>query len=298
MKAGSRDSFFHRIAILTTGAFIAQIITLLTAPIMTRLYTSEQIGIYTIILTAISMFGSVVCGRYDVSIVTETDKKNIYPLIKLSLLVTVVFSVLISVGYSIFYKATEETVASLPLLILLILLLLLLVGVGNTLISYNNRVKDYKIMASVNVMRAIGKGAAMSLLGLLRTGGIGLVMSEIIGQTLGMGKQIKPLKPHIQDIRDATAQEVRKVARLHSRQPLFSMPAIFANNFSYSSINLFVNNLYGLTTLGYYSMSFRVLGMPLSLISMNVSKVFLNRPRENSTPPGSFVNHFSRQVYS
>jgi len=54
---------------LAIGSFIAQGITVLVAPIMTRLYTPEEIGVYTLTLTIITMFGPVICGKYDQAIV-------------------------------------------------------------------------------------------------------------------------------------------------------------------------------------------------------------------------------------
>ena len=42
-----QNKFLKSISILVSGSLLAQLITVLTAPIMTRLFSAESIGIYT-----------------------------------------------------------------------------------------------------------------------------------------------------------------------------------------------------------------------------------------------------------
>ena len=43
---------------------------------------------------------------------------------------------------------------------------------------------------------------------------------------------------------------------------------------SYTILNFFIYELFGSIIFGFYSISFRMLGMPLTIISQNVSKIF------------------------
>ena len=80
MKRLYKNSFFRSIATLMSGTIIAQVISFAISPLMTRLYSEEQIGEYTLLLTVVTMFGSVICGRYDMAIVGESDEKGMYGL--------------------------------------------------------------------------------------------------------------------------------------------------------------------------------------------------------------------------
>ena len=274
MKNNLKKPFLRAITTLASGSIVAQIITFATSPIMTRLYTTEEIGIYTLILTAVSMFGGVICGRYDMSIVYEEDEDNVIPIIKLSFIVCLLMSTAVSCGYGIYYWITGKDNNSYLSIIAFTFILLFATGIVNILISYNNRNREYSLMTSVFVIRTIAKNVTMVILGFLNAGTMGILFSEVIGQLFGMNGQARSLKPHLKDIYRVSTKRMTDVAKKHHSQPLYSVPAIFANNFSYSSINLFIESLFGLSFLGYYSMSFRILGMPLSLISTNVSKVF------------------------
>lgn len=292
MEKLRKNKFISSIMTLMTGSVIAQVISVLVSPLMTRLYTEEQIGEYTLILTAVSMFGTVLCARYDQSIVSEPNEHNAYALVKLSFLVTVVLSVIVGIGYTVYYEFTDSLSISLWETLFWIILLLFFTGVGHIITSYNNRFKQYKLMSATHVGRTIGKEGALVGFGLLNMGSLGLLISQLLGVSLGLGSQGRSLWKNRDKLKVAKTEDVIAVARTHIRQPLFSVPASFANSFSYSVINIFVNSLYGTAVLAHYSMSFRMLGLPLSLISVNVSKAYFQKASREYDEKGSFCKTF------
>lgn len=268
------NSFFRSILTLATGSVLAQLMTIIASPILTRLYSTEEIGLYTLIITAVSMFGGVVCGRYDMSIVSVKDRDDALALIKLSFILCAIFSLLISIGYSMYYYFLGQANISNLMVFIVIFLLLFANGITNILTSFNNRKREYNLITSVQVLKSFGRNSIMVVSGLLSLGSIGLMLSQVIGQFLGLNRQAKSLKSYLRQIINIGNTDLVRVAKSNYKQPIFSVPAIFANNFSYSSINLFIGSLFGLTTLAYYAMSFRMLGLPLNVVSINVSKVY------------------------
>lgn len=87
----------------------------------------------------------------------------------------------------------------------------------------------------------------------------------------------KPLIMHKEQIASTTKEEVYSVLRRNKKQAFFSTPAALANGMSYSLLSYFIEALFSTAVVGYYSMSFRILGMPINLISTNVSRVFLEK---------------------
>ncbi len=57
---------------------------------------------------------------------------------------------------------------------------------------------------------------------------------------------------------------------------------------SYSLINLIIGKFFGLDLLGIYAISFAVLGLPLSVISGNVSKVYFGEASKEYASSGTF----------
>lgn len=291
MNKRFKSEFIKSIITLSSGSIIAQIIAFAASPILTRLYDASDIGIYTLILTAVSIFSTIICGRYEMSIVTEPDERKLYPIIKLSIIICFTISILVSAGYWVYFALI---IKSKGYFAAFIFILLICSGVINILISYNNRKKEYKLMTSVYVLRTAIQNIGMIILGFIQASVLGLLISQTLGQIFGLNRQAKSLKPYLNEIILVNKKEVIEAAKEHHRQPLLSAPASFVNNFSYSSINLFIQNLYGLSSLGFYSISYRVLGLPLSVVSSNVAKVFFEDASREYDKNGQFYSSFRK----
>lgn len=294
MRARLTNSFFKSLLILTSGSILAQIIMIICSPIMTRLFTADQIGMYTYVLSIATLFMPVVNGRYDMSIVTEEVEENIYPLIKLSVIIGSIISIFITLGYYIYIKYFSIKYNDYSYTVGIIFLLLMTYMLNNVLSAYNNRNKEYKIMTKVYIIRTAFQNIGAVIMGVFNAGLIGLLIPYTIGQFMGINKQSKSLMPHLKKIRVIKKEELVKVLKKHYRQPLFSAPAIFANGFSYSSITLFIEALFGMAQVGYYSISVRLLGLPLGLISGNISKIFFEEASKEYNETGQYYKTFKK----
>ena len=90
-------------------------------------------------------------------------------------------------------------------------------------------------------------------------------------------------------LKSVSLTDVKLVMKENYRQPLYSSPAVFANRYSYSSIALFVEERFGANTLGYYSISYKALGLPLSVLSNNISKVFFREASREYEKKGTYL---------
>lgn len=287
-----KNNYLKNMMTLISGSMIAQIITIIVSPISTRLFTSEDLGIYTLITSTVTMFGSVLSLRYDMSIVSEKNENNVYALTLLSTIICLIFSMVISIGYTIYFLLSDPIDISVVLIFIFIFLLNVLNGLINIIMSYNNRYKQYGLMTSMYLIRTLIQNAGIVIFGLIKAGVIGLVLSQIIGYFFGLKKQSQDLLCNIDKILNVKKEDLIGVAKKHKRQMLLSAPATFANGFSYSVINFFIQYLYSSSILGYYSISYRILGLPISIISANVSKVFFERATKEYNNYGNFKKSY------
>jgi len=166
--------------------------------------------------------------------------------------------------------------------------ILLVTGVINIFTAYNNRHKEYKTISSVTVTRTLAQNVGIIIFGLFKYGAVGLLFSQIFGLLVGVKKQGKHLyqKRHI--LKEIQLKDVKKTLRKYKQLPLFSMPAQFVNTTSYSILNYFITGLFGLAMFGYYAIAYRILGLPLNVISMNVSKVFFQKASADKLNIGNY----------
>ena len=287
-KSISSSEYFKSVFRLTVGSLIAQLITILVSPISTRLYTPEQLGIYTLIITVVAMFGPVLAGKYDMAIVSAEDEDEAMNLIVGSTIFSMVFIVLITIGYRFYLQGKPEILNEVGSLAYMLVGILVVTAFINICNNYNNRHKEYKIISSVYVIRTLCQNMGLVVFGFLKLGSIGLLLSQFIGSLMGLKKQGTRLYQNRFLFEKVKLNEVKKTLIKYKKQPLYSMPAHFINSSSYSMLNFFITGLFGLSMFGYYSMSYRILGLPLSLVSMNVSKVFFQRASEEKNKTGQF----------
>lgn len=272
---------------LTSGSMLGQVIGFVGSMIMTRIYTASEIGIMTTVVSFSGIFAPVINGRFDFALVKERRDKYIFALVKLSIYIGVVLSLFISLGSFIYFTGIDGFIS--PFVSVVFVFFILVIQVfSNVFKSYNNNIGDFKTMTSVIVMRRFAEEVSMTVFGLLGWKAIGLLVSRVIGQYFGMKREIKNIKKKFINILSVQRKDMVEAYNIHKRQLYYSAPAALMNAGSYSLISLVIGKFFGLEVLGVYAISFAVLGLPLSVISGNVSKVYFSEASKEYAKKGVF----------
>ena len=67
----TQHKFFRAILTLFSGSLIGQLVSVASSLFTSRLFTDYEIGIYTLMTTAVTLFSSIACLKYEPSIVTR-----------------------------------------------------------------------------------------------------------------------------------------------------------------------------------------------------------------------------------
>lgn len=287
MLINTKSKFFRSIALLTSGSMLGQIIGFIGSMFMTRLYLEEEIGIMTTVISVSGIFAPVINGRFDFAIVKEQNKDNVFALVKFTVLFGLVMSLIISIGSLPYFYGIDGFISPL-VAVLFVFLILVIHAFSNVFRSYNNNIGDFRTMTTVIVMRRLAEEVSMIIFGLIGGKSLGLLISRVIGQYFGMRREIRNIKLHFAEIIAVDINRMKSVYHLHKRQLFLSTPASLLNAASYSLISLLIGKYYGLGVLGVYAISFAVLGLPLSVISGNVSKVYFGEASKEYAETGSF----------
>lgn len=282
-----KSLYLRSILLLTSGSMLGQVIGFVGSMIMTRIYTASEIGIMTTVVSFSGIFAPVINGRFDFALVKERGDKYIFALVKLSIYIGVVLSLFISLGSFIYFTGIDGFIS--PFVSVVFVFFILVIQVfSNVFKSYNNNIGDFKTMTSVIVMRRFAEEVSMTVFGLLGWKAIGLLISRVIGQYFGMKREIKNIKKKFINILSVQRKDMVEAYNIHKRQLYYSAPAALMNAGSYSLISLVIGKFFGLEVLGVYAISFAVLGLPLSVISGNVSKVYFSEASKEYAKKGVF----------
>lgn len=290
-----KSSYLKSIGTLMSGAMVAQIFTMVCSPILTRICSPEVIGVYSLVTGAVTMFGMVMSLRYELCIVSEPDEEKVYPLVKLSILLCVVLSIIITVGY-LFYFRTVSSGENFVVLAIITGALVFLMGIINIVTAYNNRQREYTLITKAYAVRVIAQNILNLVAAFCNMGAIGLSFSHLAGYMMGVRGQSVQLWKNKKTVIGTSSESVKQVAVENSKQALLSSPATLANGLSYSLINYFIEALFSTAIVGYYSISYRILGLPITIISGNVSKVFMEKASKEYQEKGNFKDTYKYTV--
>ena len=71
-----KSEFSRNVMTLLTGSVIAQFIPLLLTPILSRLFSPEEFGLFAFYISIITLFSAIATGRYELAILLPKDDKK------------------------------------------------------------------------------------------------------------------------------------------------------------------------------------------------------------------------------
>lgn len=270
---------------LAGGAVIAQSMTILATPIITRIYGPESFGLSALFASITGIIVVVACLRYDLSIVLPEKDEDAANLLALSLLLATAMS-----GITIFsvWLCGDKLLSLLnaPKLepyLWIVPISVFLGGVFSALNYWNSRTKRFgrlsvsKVMGSVT---ATGTQLSAGIAG-YPTGG-SLIEASLLGSmvsTLMLGWQIwKSEKNSL--ARCLSWIVIIRMAKRYKEFPQISTCSALLNVISWQLPILLLSAFFSTKVTGYYSLSFMMVGLPMSLIGGAIGQVFFQRAAE------------------
>src|SRR6478752_7286707 len=102
MTNGLRSGYSKNIITLVTGTTLAQAIPIAISPILTRLYTPEDFGVFAIYFSASTVLAVFATGKYEMAITLPEDREQSRHLVQLSVLIAAILSLFLLVVVLLF----------------------------------------------------------------------------------------------------------------------------------------------------------------------------------------------------
>lgn len=270
---------------LVTGTAVAQIVSIISSPIITRLYGPEAFGLVAIFMSITGIFAVIGCLRYEVAIILPKSDEDAANVFGLCILLLSLVS-LVSIPFLILSQPFLIQLLNAPQIgpfLLFIPPMIFLSGAFLALNYWNTRTKQFHRLAIAQVTRACsvtGTQLGMGFIGYV-SGGV-LIGATILGQfvsTFVLGAQI--MRDHLYFFKqNITLKGMKAVLKQYSNFPKYDLWSAFLSNFS-SSLPVFILSIYfSSQILGYYSLGLMVLLLPLTLIGNAVGQVFFPNAAE------------------
>jgi len=278
-----KSGFARNVLTLMTGTTIAQAVPILISPILTRLYTPADFGVLAVFLSVTAMIAVISTGRYEMAIMLPNEDKDGANLVALSLFIDIGIS-LVSFLILWAFNAPITRMLGTPQIsvwLYLVPISVFLTGLYQSLNYWSNRRKQYIRLARSRVSKSIGSGAFNVGTGFFRTGSFGLIGGEIFGQLLSsfvLGYQI--YREDRDQVKWISKERIKRNAARYQDFPKINSLHAFSDYFQQTLIISFITSFFGITILGSYSFTLRILKAPLGLIGASVAQVFFQKATE------------------
>lgn len=280
---GRKASFASDVLTLAGGTTFAQMLMILAAPVLTRLYGPEDFGIWALYISITSIIGVIACLRYEFSIMLPESDEEAVNLLGLSILAVLVVSSL-TVPFIWYFKTSIVDFLNAPLIegyLWLVPPFVFVNGIFLAINYWNSRTKLFKRLSFSRISSSISTSTTQIVLGIVEhpPTAAGLIGGSLAGQsaaTLVLGGQIW------RDDRNLIKKNLnwRKIydgSIRHRNLPLIDSWSALMNSISWQLPAFLLSAFFTPAIVGFYSLGFRLLQLPMSLIGGSISQVFYQR---------------------
>lgn len=223
--------------------------------------------------------------RLDVAIVAAPDTRSARDLLKAASQANAVFACGLTVACLIFAGTIASALGSdgLQPWLYLVGLNVFALGQYQVLVYWMNRRKNYTGMATSRVFQAGAVNGTQLALGSLAFGVNGLIIGTVFGHLASL---IQTNLRRRQEVRLAIPTSgFLEILRTNWRMPVLNGTSAVADAVRINGINVAIAAAYSQQALGFFSLAWRTVFLPISLVSGTLAQVFYER--FSVTSPGS-----------
>jgi len=293
-----KSEFTRNVLTLMTGTTIAQAIPIAISPILTRIYTPEDFGVFALFIAITAIFGSIANGRYELAIMLPKKDEDAINIFALGFIITsaisLVLLVLVVAFNDYFTKLLNNDDISVWLYFVPIAVFF--TGLWNILNYFNNRKKQYKDLAKATIIKSIVTAIVQLSVGFVKSGATGLISGQILSQLFANTKLFSNIVKDKVLLTKISKVKIIALAKRYKDFPKYSMWSGFLSTSSFHLTNVLISALYNVFTLGFYSLVQRVLGMPASLVGASIGQVFFQEATKERQKTGTAIHSFNSTV--
>ncbi|MES2798911.1 MAG: oligosaccharide flippase family protein [Bacteroidota bacterium] len=274
-----KSDFFKNVLVLTSGTVLAQMVAYLLIPIITRLYTPDDMAEMALFIRIIGVGSALATFRYELALPIITANNHSFHLYKFAVRVTIITSVLSALGIIIpflFFKDLSQ----------FLFYALIPAGIAFSAFMYLGtnwalRFKQFRLITITKMVNSVGANGTKVLFGFLQWGYIGLLLGTVIGVLLSSLLFFKDFFTSSKKygVRWKSKKSFA-IAKQFNEFPKVNLPHTLLDMLRDLLVASILWELYGQTEYGYYSHTYQMLRLPLILVGSSISQVFFQRCAE------------------
>ncbi|QPL53817.1 oligosaccharide flippase family protein [Vibrio navarrensis] len=275
------SNFYKSVAVLLSGTAAAQAITLSILPILTRIYSPEELGMLAIFTATTSILLTVSCLRMEMAIPIQKFEVEARSVLVLCIQL-VTFNVIICLIFCFaIYFIFPELLGGLGKLVFLIPVGILLGGVYLAINNYAVREKEFSLISKSRLRQSISCAFIQIFGGLFGFGAIMLLLGYIFNLGAGAFYLKKRLLEDLDFKSFVKFEKSKEIFYQNIRFPKYSVVESFANTAGIQIPVLIIASSIGVAETAFLFLAMRIIQAPMALLGNSISQVFYSQASEN-----------------
>ena len=271
MNFGTRI-FFKSAARLFKGAVLAQLISVLSIPVLTRLYSESEFGLYSIFLSCCGVLSTLMVLRLDIAILNVNSliwqQRALKSILKIGMTTCFVFSFLIVIFY------TElKVLLKLPFeLLVLTPIAALCLSLFNFYINIFIKINDYSGVNKTRIFRTVKLNIIQISSAQLA---YGLIIGELVSRFIAI--LIMRRRLQIKTLLQNVHVNMFRFVLFFKKYMTYSLLSGVLSTFTMQLPTFFLTFKYGLASAGAYLIAIRLASLPSVFLGQTMSQLLTAR---------------------
>lgn len=291
--------FLQNVFTLATGTTLAQAVSIFTAPILYRIYDREDYGTLSLYMAIVAVIGVFSTLQYQHAILLEKKDDKAKVAMLLNRIINFVVALLTFFIILAFGEQIAAILGNKKIITWLYLapISIFFIGQGQIFSIWANRKKKYRVLTYNMLLTAILVPLVSISIGIYNNGPFGLFMGLLVSQALPSIILLLILsKEENFGLQYFQISDFKELIKKYQKFTIFSLPSELINRVSNQLPVLMLSSYLGPSVVGLYSLSVRMLGLPITLIGNAISTVFRQRASEDYFKTGSFRRVFLKTL--
>jgi len=285
---------------LVAGTSVAQLISFLAAPVITRLFSPSDFGSVTFLISIAGGIGMVATLRYEMAVILPADHRDSANLGFLSLITAFVIALastaILFLADRLFFNGVIMNPAY-GHWIYLLPLLIFLMAASSVFQQWYNHMKEYKTLAYSKIITSAGNNFTTLLMGFAGYGVLGLWLGNFAGALVViLFFSFLFYSRYRGSLRYFSLASQKALAVKYKYLPMANTPQVIVEMVQSYGIIYLLKILFTSSVVGFFSLSLRLLQAPMWLVGISIGQVFYKEASERYKSDGNLIQPVMKTI--
>ena len=279
-KSYLQSEIARRFYVLLGGTFFAQVIGYALAPILTRLYTPEEMGELNLFLRITGFLSAAATLRYELSLPLPKQDQHAFLIYRHSFrLAAYLCGAFLLIALPLRWVAPEHSLSiGMITVILIATIFLVAINLGT---NWSIRTSDFKRVTRQKLLNSIVTNGLKWALAFSHWGGWALILATVAGYVLSsLEFLVGYTRLKAKYTKEHSRAKTFALMKEHRDFPTMNLPIVMMDNVRDLILGVVIFGFYSAAIFGSYSHTLAMLSLPIMLVSGSLSQVLFHQLAE------------------